>query len=370
MKILAYIFGGHYRVATIFEIPVIMSGGFLFFLVLIVTLPFLSFSPTQAVWAGLNSLSIISALWLCIMLHEFGHALTAQRLGYSVHEIIILPIGAVACIEEGWAADPRHEFKIAIAGPAVNGVLILLLASPLLVHYVEPFKGGWEGPLRQFIFLNALIGGFNLLPIFPLDGGRILRSTIARFEKNPLKAYDMAVYAGYGVAAAVCPLLWWFWHPIVAYILIFVIVFFSRGERRVVEAHALEKEMEEMVKTDIFAKEGAILASYKEQAEGLSEDERKEYLEKMDGFHSWMKLAFKTNCVISVELYKTEEERSKTAQQRWNRFVRTLARLEDWWVFYDNCVAVERHQQVKAIRRILIMTDNWQETIRKVKAGV
>lgn len=122
------------------------------------------------------------AVFACVVLHELGHALTARRFGVGVPRILLLPVGGMAEFDH-IPRRPRHELLIALAGPAVNAVL----AGALVAAGVR-IPTGWDAlifPLtlteffRHLVVMNVVMGLFNLLPIFPMDGGRVLRALLA-----------------------------------------------------------------------------------------------------------------------------------------------------------------------------------------------
>ncbi len=114
-------------------------------------------------------------LFICVLIHELSHSITAIRNGIKVSKIILLPIGGASIIDD-ISIDPRVEFNIAIAGPITSLLLggifgIMVLFTPL----------GIATYLVQYLFLiNMLLGLFNILPAFPMDGGRVLRSYLER----------------------------------------------------------------------------------------------------------------------------------------------------------------------------------------------
>lgn len=120
------------------------------------------------------------AFFGCVVLHELGHSLTAMRYGIGVRRILLLPIGGMAEFES-IPREPRREIAITLAGPAVNFVLaglfwlILLLTGP----HAETDEMTWATFALLLLQGNLLMGVFNLLPAFPMDGGRILRAVLA-----------------------------------------------------------------------------------------------------------------------------------------------------------------------------------------------
>src|SRR5262245_32654129 len=132
--------------------------------------------------AALDTTLFILALFACVTLHEFGHIFMARRFGVRTPDVILLPIGGVARLER-IPEDPRQELLIAIAGPLVTlliaGVLYFGLRAvgspaPLLPPNVE--SGSFAA---RIMAVNVLLLGFNLIPAFPMDGGRVLRALLS-----------------------------------------------------------------------------------------------------------------------------------------------------------------------------------------------
>lgn len=124
--------------------------------------------------------------FFCVLVHEIGHILTARQYGLKTTQIEFLPFGGVAVFEDMLQLDPKAELKVALAGPAVNFVLVLvttlLTRYDLLNLHLALF----------FITYNLYIGIFNLIPAFPLDGGRVLRAILAQI-KNYWQATDLTL---------------------------------------------------------------------------------------------------------------------------------------------------------------------------------
>ena len=137
---------------------------------------------TEAGAAGAAwSMAMVLAFFACVILHELGHSFTARRFGVNVRRILLMPIGGVAEFDS-IPRQPRSELLITLAGPAVNFVIAAVLAI-----FVR-FPSDWEAtglPLtlaelgRYLLVANIVMGCFNLVPIFPMDGGRILRALLA-----------------------------------------------------------------------------------------------------------------------------------------------------------------------------------------------
>jgi Zn-dependent protease len=154
-------------------------------------------------WDIAFQIALFLCVLTCVTLHEYGHALAAKMLGVNTRDITLLPIGGVAMLER-IPKRPRDEFLIAIAGPAVNVVLVFLIALVLAAagqavfpmfslteftsvpveESITPSVGTldwWMGIAHFLLFVNVILAVFNMLPAFPMDGGRVLRSILAVF---------------------------------------------------------------------------------------------------------------------------------------------------------------------------------------------
>ena len=141
-------------------------------------------------------------LFGCVVLHELGHAMAARLYGIPTHGITLLPIGGVAQLDR-IPRNPWQEWVIALAGPAVN-VCIVGLLVPIVAVLEGP--GSWSSPLAmggsflaRLMWVNVMLVCFNLLPAFPMDGGRVLRSLLAT-RTDYVTATRWAKRIGKGVA--------------------------------------------------------------------------------------------------------------------------------------------------------------------------
>lgn len=129
-------------------------------------------------------LGLLVAVFTCVLMHEYGHALMARVFGVQTKDIIITPIGGLARLER-MPRQPFQELMVTLAGPAVNLVLATLLGTYVLIAGGSWFPDpGFQG-LQQIpvilMWMNVILFLFNLIPAFPMDGGRILRSSLAFF---------------------------------------------------------------------------------------------------------------------------------------------------------------------------------------------
>jgi stage IV sporulation protein FB len=201
----------------------------------------ISASARHGLLAGVQELFTVAIVFGCVLLHEFGHAGAARRLGIGTHSITLLPIGGVASLDK----IPRrssHEIAIALAGPAVN---VGLLAMGLLLDVVARGVGafvGWQGSdlvstlFRTFLWVNGALLVFNLLPVFPMDGGRVLRAALARWMRYDVATW-LAVRAGQ-VMGLLLFVVGFLWQPLVCISALFVMLA-GQQELRQVQADQL-----------------------------------------------------------------------------------------------------------------------------------
>src|SRR5512143_32198 len=162
-------------------------------------------SAKQDTAAGGRALGLAGAIFGSVILHELGHALVARRDGVPAKGIILLPIGGITILDEAQVIPEsrdswKRDIRIAIAGPLVN--LLLAGAAALILPLVVPGFALWNRPLvhpgnllRSLVWLNVYLGLFNLLPAYPMDGGRVLRAMFSR-QMDAVRATQRAVRIG------------------------------------------------------------------------------------------------------------------------------------------------------------------------------
>jgi Zn-dependent protease len=193
------------------------------FLLLISWVALVYWRQGQSLMAVLAGVAFILAVFLCVVLHEFGHALTARRYGIKTRDIILLPIGGVARLER-LPTNPLQELWVALAGPAVNVVIAAGLFVWLrLTASFEPLQGLTltAGPfLERIMAVNLFLVAFNMIPAFPMDGGRVLRAVLAT-RKEYSRATQIAASIGQGIAV-LFGFIGLFYNPLLLFIAFFV----------------------------------------------------------------------------------------------------------------------------------------------------
>ena len=175
---------------------------------------------SSAGWpAAVNNLLFVLALFACVLAHEFGHALMARRFGIRTHDITLLPIGGLAHLER-MPEKPMQEVWVALAGPAVNVVIWLILGT---LGAGLQLNSAQSDLLSRLAFVNLLLAAFNLIPAFPMDGGRVFRALLC-LKMDRARATQIAAVGGQMVAVGLGFLGLTSGNPILVLIAVFVFV--------------------------------------------------------------------------------------------------------------------------------------------------
>jgi Zn-dependent protease/CBS domain-containing protein len=193
------------------------------FLLLVGWVGLLYWRQGQSASDAVVGVAFILFIFLCVILHEFGHALAARRYGIKTRDIILLPIGGVARLEK-MPTNPLHELWISVAGPAVNVAIAAVLFvwlklsasfDPLVVLTTT------AGPFfERILVVNLFMIAFNMIPAFPMDGGRVLRAILA-MRSDHRRATQIAASIGQGIAVFF-GVVGLFYNPFLVFIAIFV----------------------------------------------------------------------------------------------------------------------------------------------------
>jgi Zn-dependent protease/CBS domain-containing protein len=207
------------NIGTIAGTAVRLHITFILFLGWIFIANWASGGPEQA-W---YSLAFLILLFACVVAHEFGHVFAARGYGIKTPDVTLLPIGGVARLER-ISEHPREELVIAVAGPLVNvviaGVLVLVFGARLDFGVLTAVESTKVSMLDRLAVLNVFLVLFNMIPAFPMDGGRVLRALLAT-RAGYVRATEIAAFIGQGFAFAL-GFLGLFSNPMLIFIAIFV----------------------------------------------------------------------------------------------------------------------------------------------------
>ena len=190
-----------------------------------------------------SMLIFLLLLFACVLAHEFGHILTARAFGVSTPDVTLLPIGGVARLER-IPEEPWEEFLIAIAGPLVNVVialgLVAIAGARLSTADLYAMQSAHVSLVDRLAAVNLFLAVFNMIPAFPMDGGRVLRALLAT-RMGYVRATEIAASIGQGVAFAL-GFIGLFHNPILIFIAIFVYLAASSEAHMVAIRAALASE--------------------------------------------------------------------------------------------------------------------------------
>jgi Zn-dependent protease len=230
------------------------------------------------------SLTFIFAVFGCVTLHELGHALAAKRYNIKTHNITLLPIGGIARLDY-IPEQPKEELFIAIAGPLVNLAIALALYPLVLMYHsigdltsVESIKGANFIPV--LLSVNLWLALFNLIPAFPMDGGRVFRALLA-FKMGNVKATRLAATVGQFLAMVFVFAGFWL-NPLLIFIGLFIFLG-AQTEATHVEARFILKghTVKDVLMRDVPTMDNH--SSMKEAASRLLNSQNKNFLVLNEG---------------------------------------------------------------------------------------
>jgi Zn-dependent protease len=183
------------KIAKVCKIPISITSAFVFFIGFI------------ALVGGWIDVLRILTMYFIVVLHELSHSITAQKLGYTVKSIDLWPMSGLATIDGDFTKNAWHEFIIALNGPLLNLVLAAGLSPFLLFH----------NQIVAFLFeINICLALFNLIPIYPMDGGRLLHAFYVWKIKDEDRVANWMLCSTLVIGSITMPLVWMFWQPFAA----------------------------------------------------------------------------------------------------------------------------------------------------------
>jgi stage IV sporulation protein FB len=229
--------GWSFNVATIAGTTIRLHITFLLFLLWV----FFASYASGGAQAASQSLVFILLLFACVVAHEFGHIITARRFGVTTPTVTLLPIGGVAQLER-IPEKPWEEFLVAIAGPLVNvgiaAALVLLFGASLDAGNLAAMDKASVGIADRLAVVNVFLALFNMIPAFPMDGGRVLRAALAS-RLGYTRATEIAASIGQ-VSAFVLGFFGLFGNPLLIFIAIFVYLA-AASEAQLVAVRAMSR---------------------------------------------------------------------------------------------------------------------------------
>lgn len=232
---------GSLRLGRIAGIPIYLHWSFP---LLLVYVAYNSYAAGNTWQSTMMMVALSLAIFLCVLLHELGHSLAARKYGIGTQDIILTPLGGVARLDR-FPDKPRQEMFVAIAGPLVN-VGIALLLSPSLWLAMDGWDLDMADALINFnnflpilLFGNLMLVAFNLLPIFPMDGGRVLRAALSIPMGRP-KATRIAALLGQLGGLAMAAFGFYNGQYTFAFIGLFLVVVASMENKQVQSEHHLK----------------------------------------------------------------------------------------------------------------------------------
>ncbi len=296
------------KLVEIKEIPLYLHSSFVLLfgtLMLMLWLPSIALTgPYAATVKVLSTFAPIIVAYSSVILHEYGHALTAKHLGYVCREITMFPFGGLASIGGNWHDNWRHQFWITLMGPMVN-VVIALLAMPFAIVYPDTVA-------FTILEINVILLVFNLLPFYPMDGGRLMASFLLGTMDDPIKATKLTRQLTIAFMVVGLPIVWFVFSPVAAIIIFAVAGLMGGAESRHVTSNFIAKQ----------SKSGGQLAQHAEEWKAVVEadakqlfpddpDKQENYVASFEKFQEWMGRVY---LILASRSSGPEEVRAKAAK--------------------------------------------------------
>lgn len=281
------------RLGAFSEIPLYLHSSFILFFGALMSMLWLSLQlapssnmdPFSALLETLSTFSIVFIAYISVILHEYGHALTAKKCGYLCADITLYPIGGMASIPGNWYENWRHEFWITVNGPMVN-VVLALMAAPFAIYLSD--SSAIKPIASSVLEINCILLAFNLLPLHPMDGGRIMRSVLNGIMGCPLKSTILARRLTVVFAIVLIPLLWVFVGPFAACIVTVVALFLGKFETQVVVGELIAKKSKQGGHIQKYTDEWGQVMQADVKFLFPNSDTQDMHLRGLRQFHEWM----------------------------------------------------------------------------------
>ncbi|PYX62133.1 MAG: peptidase M50 [Acidobacteria bacterium] len=242
----------------VFGVEIRIHLTFLFLLVFV----WMTESAAHGTTGALHGLALVGIIFTCVVFHELGHALVAMRTGVPAKSIILLPIGGVTLLDDSRqladavpaALNWQRDARIALAGPVVNLLMafiagaVVLIAAPEVQLWTKPYVHS-NHLVRSLVWANFYLAIINLLPAYPMDGGRVLRAWFSR-RMDPVRATRRAVTIGqsFSMLFMLVGMLSNIWLTMIGF---FLFIAAQLEERSVIFQSVLEKvHLEDIMLTD------------------------------------------------------------------------------------------------------------------------
>lgn len=213
------------KLGTLFGIPLILSRAYIFWMLL------------MGLMGGWGLVAIIALAYFFVVIHEYSHAIVASKLGYKVVSITLWPMSGLATIDGNFDETYKHELWIALAGP---------LSNILLAAIIFPFAAQNSWTVAAFE-INVYLALFNMVPITPMDGGRVFHALLLSEFKDVVRTAKVTTVLTAIVGAIILPVLYLYWSPLAAFMVAFMVFIGISEQRNKIDKVKLDKVVARML---------------------------------------------------------------------------------------------------------------------------